>query len=172
LPGDAIAAAARIVSFTQHYPHDATPLDDARAREYAPLLAELGNEGFAGTITLDIHEGRYCVNYATDGSSQLAPPDQPAATCDYIGPLQSGTGLALQSPMFRDMISSATSDGRFEVNTAVHGAAAPIIDYPGLDYSVTAGYWNSIADINQRISIRIIGDDADVAGERFAHLAR
>jgi hypothetical protein len=170
-PAPTIGGAARVAGLTQHYSHDAAPLDDERARGYAPLMAELAHEGFAGTVTLEIHEGRYCVNYAADGSSQLAPPDQPAATCDYIGPLQSGAGLALQSPMFADMIAAATRDGRFDVDTVVHGAAAPIIDYPGLDYSVTAGYWNSIADVNQRISMRIAGADV-AADDRFANLGR
>ncbi|HUF71587.1 MAG TPA: response regulator [Gammaproteobacteria bacterium] len=169
---DMIDAAARSWSFTQHYPHDATPLDDERARRYAPLLSELRNEGFTGTLTLGIHEGRYCINYAADGSSQLAPPDQPAATCDYIGPLQSGAGQPLQSPTFADMVASATRDGQLEVDTVLHGATEPIIDYPGLDYSVTAGYWNSIADINQRISMRVSGEGAADSGERFTHLVR
>lgn len=171
LPAGPIGSAARIANLTQHYSHDAAPLDDERARGYAPLLAELANDGFAGTVTFEIHEGRYCVNYTADGTAQLAPPEQPAATCDYIGPLQSGTGLALQSPMFADMIAAATRDGGFDVDTVVHGAATPIIDYPGLDYSVTAGYWNSVADVNQRISISIAGADA-AADERFANLGR
>lgn len=169
---DIVEAAARTWRFTQHYPHDAVPLGDERARAYAPLLFELRNAGFAGTVNLDIHEGRYCVNYAADGSSQLAPADQPAATCDYIGPLQSGAGHASQSPMFADLVASATRGSAIEIDTVLHGASEPIIDYPGLDYSVTAGYWNSIADINQRISMRVSGEGAAASGERLARLAR
>ena len=158
-------------NFTQYYPYDAAALDDDRARELAPIFAELRNEGIAGTVVLDIHEGRFCVNYSSDGSAQLAPPDQPATACDYIGALASAAARS-QSPMFASMVSSMTRDGQLQVETVWHGTAEPVIDYPALDQSVTAGFWNSIADINHRISMRLGGGDAIAAGERVASLTR
>lgn len=168
-PGAAGSAPRR--NFTQYYPYDAAPLDDDRARELAPIFAELRSEGIAGTVVLDIHEGRFCVNYSSDGSAQLAPPDQLATACDYIGTLTSGTARS-QSPMFASMVDSMTRDGQLQVETVWHGTAEPVIDYPALDQSVTAGFWNSIADINHRISIRLGGGDPIVSGERVARLTR
>jgi CheY-like chemotaxis protein len=170
-PGIVLAAAPRSWNFSEPYPYDATPLDDDRAREFAPLISELKSEGFVGTVTLDIHEGRYCTNYSADGSAQLAPPDQLAAACDFIGTPRSGNAGVLQSPMFANMVAAVTRDGRLSIDTVLHGPSEPIIDYPMLDDSITAGYWNSIADVNHRISVRVGGDDA-ISSERVANLAR
>lgn len=163
-------AGARSRNLTQHYAFDAIPLSDDRAREYAPLFWELKGEGVGRAVSLDIHEGRYCVNYASDGSAELAPPDQSAATCDYIGTLRSGAGATLKSQMFNNMLNAATRDGLLTIDVVYYGGAEPIIDYPALDYSVTAGYWNSVADINQRISMRVRDEDPADSGERIAQL--
>jgi CheY-like chemotaxis protein len=170
-PGPGAGTAAPRRNFTQYYPYDAAALDDDRARELAPIFAELRSEGVAGTVVLDIHEGRFCINYSSDGSAQLAPPDQLATACDYIGTLTSSTARS-QSPMFASMMASMTRDGQLQVETVWHGTAEPVIDYPVLDQSVTAGFWNSIAEINHRISIRLGGEDPIAAGERVASLTR
>jgi CheY-like chemotaxis protein len=170
-PEVVLAAAQGSWNFSRPYPYDAMPLDDDRAREFAPLIWDLKSEGFAGTVTVDIHEGRYCTNYSADGSTQLAPPDQLAATCDYIGTPSSASAAALQSRMFANMVAAVTRDGQLSIDTVLHGTSEPIIDYPMLDDSITAGYWNSIADVNHRISLRVGGDDT-LANERVAHLAR
>lgn len=165
-------ATERSWSFNLPYPYDASPLDDERAREFAPLFAELRSEGFTGIVTFDIHEGRYCMNYSADGSTVLAPPDQPAAACDYIGTQQSGAGAPPQSPMFANMVASAKRDGGMEIDTVPHGTDEPVMDYPQLDYYVTAGDWNAIADINHRISMRVRGEAVAGRAERVAQLAQ
>lgn len=162
------SAIGRQWNTTQSYPYGAVPLDDERARDYAQLLSQLKSEGFAGTVTFDIYEGRHCVNYRADGFTQLAPPDQPVTACDYIG--TPTPGAALQSPMFENMIASVTRDGQIRVDTVSHGTNDPIIDYPALDYSLTAAEWNSIADINQRVSMQVQSGDAGNLSESVAYL--
>ncbi|MGW8370006.1 MAG: response regulator [Gammaproteobacteria bacterium] len=144
---------------TRPYPYGALPLDDVRAQELALLFAELTGDGFSGTVTFEIHEGRYCINYSSDGSTQLAPPDLPATSCDYISAPASSAVAALQSPMFKDVVASVARDGRINVDMVLHGADEPIIEYPALGYAVTAAHWNAIADMNQRVSIRVSRDD-------------
>jgi CheY-like chemotaxis protein len=157
-------------SRTRTYGYGEVPLDDVSAREYALILAELKNEGFTGTVRFDVYAGRYCLNYAADGSIGLAPPDQSAASCDTFGSPGSRAGAALQSPMFASMVASATRDRQFRVDTVWHGSADPLIEYPTLDYSMTAADWNAIADTNQRISMHVVPAGAAGAIEPLAYI--
>lgn len=167
---ETVATLAGEWAATHPYAYGAVPLDDRRAREYALLFARLKSDGFRGTVTFEIHQGRHCVSYADDGSVRLAPPDQPAVSCAHIGTPNSGGAAPLQSSIFNDLVASANRDGQIRVETVRMGSAEPIIDYPALDYSVTAADWNSIADINQRVLVRVSGDRADALREAVAYL--
>lgn len=162
-------AIARAWNTTEPYPYGAVPLDDERARDFAQLLSQLKSEGFSGTVTFDIYEGRHCINYRADGFTELAPPSQPVTACDYIGTPTPVT--ALQSPMFENMVASVTRDGEITVVAVAHGTSDPIIDYPALDYSLTAAEWNSIAAINQRVAMRIRAGDTDNLSRPVAYLS-
>jgi CheY-like chemotaxis protein len=168
--GAIVGSVARGLSSTRPYAYGEVPLDDASAREYALVFAELKSEGFTGTVQFDVYAGRYCLDYEADGSVQLAPPEQSAASCDTIGSPDFRSGAALQSPMFASMVDSATRDRQFRVDTVWHGSADPLIEYPRLDYSMTAADWNAIADTNQRISMRVVPAGADGAIEPVAYL--
>ena len=137
--------------------------------EYGSLLVQLKSEGFSGSVVIDVHEGRYCMSYTAQGNFELAPPDQLAAACEEIGPPTASRSSVQQSVMFANMVSVTTRDGQLSVETISHGDTLPIIDYPILDYSVTAGYWNSIAALNQRISLRVQRDDSSSRNGRLAH---
>lgn len=143
-----------------HYAWGTAPLDDARALELGALLDELKRAGFAGTVFVDVHAGRYCMNYSPAGDLELAPPEQPAATCEVIAEsgVQAEGATAQQTNAFRSMVAAATADGQLRVEAVSHGSSRPLIDYPLLDYSVTAGDWNSVAASNQRVSLRLVQD--------------
>jgi len=61
-----------------------------------------------------------------------------------------------QSIGFANMVASTTRSGRLQVETVSYGSAQPLIDYPFLGYSVTAGDWNVIAARNQRITLQLL----------------
>ncbi|HEX9877366.1 MAG TPA: response regulator [Gammaproteobacteria bacterium] len=138
------------------YSFDSLPLDDIRALELGSLFDELEQSGYAGTVVLGIHTGRYCMNYGADGNLQLAPPYQPAATCEQIGMPAAIESGGQQSIGFANMVASTTRSGRLQVETVSYGSAQPLIDYPFLGYSVTAGDWNVIAARNQRITLQLL----------------
>jgi CheY-like chemotaxis protein len=138
------------------YSFGSLPLDDIRALELGSLFDELEQSGYAGTVVLGIHTGRYCMNYGADGNLQLAPPYQAAATCEQIGSPAAIESGVQQSIGFANMVASATRSGRLQVETVSHGSAQPLIDYPFLGYSVTAGDWNVIAARNQRITLQLL----------------
>jgi CheY-like chemotaxis protein len=161
---------ARSRAMTQAYAFGATPLDDTLARDYALLFDQLKLDGFSGTVTFEIHEGRHCIDIGPDGAAHLAAPELPATSCDSIGSPGPMVGAELQSPMFAGMVEAATRDGRIRVDTVLHGTAEPIIEYPALDHSISAADWNAIANANQRISVRVNTDAADATDAPVAYL--
>ena len=151
------------------YAFGATPLDDGRASVLTALFAQLEELGFAGTVAIDVHVGRFCMNFRSDGMLELAPPQQPAATCEQMGwPEIEAVALgSRQSVAYANAVASATArNPRLRVESVSHGSAEPAVDYPLADYELTAGAWNAVAAANQRVGVRISAsaETANAAG--------
>jgi hypothetical protein len=134
------------------------PLDDERAYALTMLLEHLERIGFAGTVAVDVHVGRFCMNYGVAGDLVLAQPDQPIATCDQIGwPEAESIALGeLRSSAFANAVGTASARGGLRVETISHGSQEPLVEYPPAGYTATAGAWNVIAAANQRVELRIV----------------
>ncbi|HSG64756.1 MAG TPA: hypothetical protein VLD39_07140, partial [Gammaproteobacteria bacterium] len=149
------------VSWIRHlgvpYSFGAMPLDDIRALEFESLFDELEQSGYVGDVVVGVHAGRFCMNYDTQGSLQIASPRQPALTCEEIGVPTSIEASAQQSIGFANMVAPATRNGLLRIETVSYGISQPLVDYPLLSYTVTAGDWNAIAARNQRITIQLPG---------------
>jgi CheY-like chemotaxis protein len=143
------------------YSFGSVPLDDERAAVVSALFEQLERLGFAGTVAIDVHVGRFCMNYEFDGMLELAPPDQPAATCEQVGwPESEAVAMGQrQSLAFANAVAAASAKNpRLQVEHLSHGSAEPAIDYPTADYELTAGAWNAIAAANQRVAVRLVAD--------------
>jgi CheY-like chemotaxis protein len=167
-PGDTtlVGALEWAVNLDGSYPFDGVPLDDNRAQIVGQLVQYLNRAGFSGTIALEVHVGRFCTTYGVDGNPELAPEEQPAATCDQVG-WSSGEASALgrrQTLTFANTVATATQDTGIEVQTTSFGSERPVIEYPPLSTYVTAGEWNRTAASNHRIDVRLIADaESDVS---------
>ncbi len=149
------------------YAFSATPLDDGRAAVFSKLLAQLQQVGFKGTVAIDVHVGRFCMNYRPDGSLELAAPQQPAATCEQIGwPELEAVALgSRQSLTFANTVASATAaNPGLRVESMSRGSDQPAVEYPRANFDLTAGAWNAVAAADQRIGVRLI-KDADVQSD-------
>ena len=154
-----INLAASSKAWIQHYPFGEIPLNDNRALEYEALLTDLKHEGFFGTVKLEIFEGRFCLNLTSDGSYELAPLDQPALACDRFGTPTETVSNTQQSLSFSNMMAVAGRSGQLRIEADFLGPTLPIVNYPALDYAVTAGEWNAAAAYNQRITLRLPQDE-------------
>jgi CheY-like chemotaxis protein len=137
----------------------AVPLDDNRAALIDTLTAELQRIRFEGTVAIDVHVGRFCMNYRPDGTLELAPPEQPAATCEENGwPELDAVALGRQqSRAFANAVASAEARSpRIKIETASLGTSEPAVDYPLAGFQLTAGTWNAAAAANQRVAVRLL----------------
>jgi len=145
------------------YEFGAIPLDDGRAKVFLALFMQLEQLGFRGTVAIDVHVGRFCMNQRPDGALDLAPPQQLAATCEQLG-LPELDAIALgskESLGFANMVSSATAQNPgLRVENVSHGSEQPAIPYPLVNAELTARAWNAVAAANQRVNVRLIADAA------------
>ncbi|HUO68199.1 MAG TPA: response regulator [Gammaproteobacteria bacterium] len=169
-PSDVIGVLEWGVNQGGHYGFGTVPLDDARATVFEGLFEQLSRLGFAGTVTIDVHAGRFCMNYGLNGSLELAPPDQPAAACEQIGwSEEDAVSLGKsQSLAFANAVAIAAARyPRIKIESAARGSSEPAVPYPVSSTELTAGTWNAIAAANQRVTVRISPDLAGrVTGAR------
>ena len=145
------------------YAFGEVPFNDDRAYLFTALFDELERVDFSGTVVIDVHGGRFCMNYGLDGSLQLAPPDQPAATCEQVGwpELEAVAMGKQQSLVFANTVATASArNSHLRVDMISHGTSEPRVEYPPPGYEVTAGEWNALAANNQRVGVRLIPTDA------------
>ena len=145
------------------FPFGEVGLDGARAEGLSTLFAALQRLGFAGTVAVDVHLGRFCMSYGSGGTLELEAPDRSTEVCDQIGwPEVEAIGVGTQESLpFAYVLSDAAKRyPSLRVETASHGTAVPLVPYPSTNYRSTVGEWNAIAAQNQRVEVRLIPDRA------------
>jgi outer membrane protein OmpA-like peptidoglycan-associated protein len=108
-------------------------------------------------VNIDVHVGRFCMNYSDEGLPVLAPSDQRAQDCDQVG-WSAADADALgrrQSLVFANTLSMAGDGGRVRIATTSYGSERPSYEYPPLIDYTSAGEWNAIAEKNQRVEVQL-----------------
>jgi CheY-like chemotaxis protein len=162
------------VNLDNGYDFVATPLDDTRAQRVVRLLEFLGGAGFRGTVLIDVHVGRFCMDSDANGGVQLAVPVALATDCDQIG-WSSSDAFALgrrQTPGFANSVAAAANAAGIQVETASLSSDQPLFEYPLLGANVTAGEWNETALRNHRVELRLLADPGSVRPARAFSRAR
>ena len=150
------------VNETGRYGFADLPLDDYRAELLSSLFQRLETAGFTGVVQVDSHVGRYCLASAADGSLVLASPDTPVAECVQLGwgPTEAVALGQRQTLSFANTVAAANGNAADGVTVRVtsHGSDQPNTDYPPLAAGLSAGEWNQVADLNNRIEITLLPD--------------
>jgi len=169
-PNDVLGVLEWGVNQGGRYGFGAIPLDDTRAVVFAGLFDQLARLGFAGTVAIEVHAGRFCMDYGQNGALELAPANELAAMCDQIGRSedQAITAGRSQSLAFANTVASAAARyPRMKIESASHGTAEPAVPYPASSADLTAGAWNAVAAANQRVVVSIRPEPAaSGTGER------
>ena len=142
------------------YGFDEIPFDDTRLQRLRELLDRLAGIGFTGTVQLDAHLGEFCLAQDGAGGFRLADPDISVTECAQHG-YPPGTAGALsdrQSLGFANFLASSPllADGAIEVRVRARDPRDSVRRYPFPASIRTAGEWNEVARLNQRVEFNLI----------------
>jgi CheY-like chemotaxis protein len=136
------------------------PFDDARVEQLAELLARLAGVGFDGAVRLEAHLGEFCMTVDEAGGYRLADPAIPVGECDLIGhPLAENPGQGNgQSATFTQFLANAPMLSRtgIDLTVLIHGSRDSERRYTFPPDVSTAGEWNRIAGLNNRVEISLL----------------
>jgi CheY-like chemotaxis protein len=137
------------------YPYEEIALNDARLEKLRELLTRLAALGFQGTVRLQAHLGEFCLVGDDAGGYRLAEPDTLIEDCAFIGhPLDASSSVSeRQSVSFANFLATSplVDDAGIAVQIIALDRAGSERRYPYPANVRSAGEWNQIAELNNRV---------------------
>jgi len=135
-------------------------LNDTRRETLEALLVHARAMGFQGTVRLESHLGEFCLVPDDRGGLRLPDPDMPLSQCVVFGhPLDdSDSAVDRQAVGFANFLATSplVNGSGIEVQVIAHSRADSSRRYPFPANLQTAGEWNHIAELNNRIEYSLI----------------
>lgn len=144
-------------------PYGEVPLSGARLERLRALITDLRAQQFEGKIRVSTYSGEFCLTGNGFEGYSLASDDLPFKRCDVVGnPFdESMTAAQRQSLAFANLLSSLRSgDSNSLVVEVQHMGRQPAVPYPDANQDkLTAGDWNKIAVLNNRVEFTAVPKD-------------
>jgi CheY-like chemotaxis protein len=148
------------VNQSSQVPFDEVALNGRRLESLRELLARLDAVGFVGTVRLDAHLGEFCLQTDASGGYRLADSELPIHDCSLIGhPLDDSDSVSdRQSVSFANFLASSPLVNRsgIDVQLVAHSRRDSVRRYAFPADIRSAGEWNEIAELNNRIEYTLI----------------
>ena len=143
------------------YAFGEVPFGGERLRWIEELLGHLRAAGYRGVVRVRGHAGQFCLVARGEGWA-VADPALPIEECATIGldPVATRLGSGRQSPEFREFLWRSPLLGRSGIRLVVEAAgdSEPLQPYPAPGRVRTASDWNSVAALNNRLSVELVPD--------------
>jgi CheY-like chemotaxis protein len=155
-----VAALEWAVNQGNQFEFAAAPFDDVQLARLTELIGHLEAIGFSGTLLLEAHLGEFCLVEDENGVYRPAEPDRPVTDCSFIGHPQGSAaspsgGQSLAFANFLNRLPQRNGGG-IEVQAITHGSRDSVRRYPFSPAIRTAGDWNRVAALNNRVEYTII----------------
>ncbi len=140
------------------------PFNEARVDDISWLMLRLTDAGFEGTLQIESHLGAFCLVSDASGIYQLEDADAPFTSCSFIGhPLDGSRLLSDRQTSHFEFFRAASpllADSGIDLQVVIRDRtdSVPRVPYP--DNPQTAGDWNRIAAINNRLEYALLPGDA------------
>ena len=146
------------VNQTGKFDFNELALGSSRSEVISGLVAQLSEINFQGTLTLNIHNGDFCV--VTNENGNLSLPDQPIPiwNCDFLSNSSYSFDQASQmSVEFINLLQSypIVERGDLKIDVQAHGLSRPITRYPDIEQVYTSDQWNNIAQANNYLKVSL-----------------
>ncbi len=161
--GNLLAALQWAMNLGSRHAFEEPAFSSRRVEELRDLLTNLATAGFSGTVRLESHLGEFCLVPDGAGGFTLANPALPVQACMLIGhPQEDSTFVAeRQSLDFVTFLQGTpllrASGIKVELVAKDRDQSARRYDFPPVVAS--AGEWNRIAELNNRVEYSLITTD-------------
>lgn len=143
-------------------PFGEIPLNESRVDQISWLMLRLSDAGFEGTVQIESHLGAFCLVSDTSGIYQLEDAEAPFTSCSFIGhPLDGSRSLSDRQTSHFEFFRAASpllADSGIELDVVVRDRSDSVPRVPYPDSPETAGDWNRIAAINNRLEYTLVPD--------------
>jgi CheY-like chemotaxis protein len=146
------------INLSNYYRFDQVPLGDNQLLLVNDLISRLAAIDFKGTLRLRVYSGDFCLVKNEAGEYRVAPDEMPIENCQ--------TGLNLEAPgaygqlqsldFARFVANGPYGNGKINIDVVSYGKDKSRYKYPSASSIKTAGEWNRIAKLNNRVEISII----------------
>lgn len=147
------------INLNNQHSFDQMLLGDQQVSLLNELISRLTVIDFKGTLQLKVSVGDFCLIRNEMGDYKVPPDDVPIQNCQTSGlTAEQLTAQSMrQSYGFTGFLSGAPyNNGKINIDVVTDSKDKPLYKYPFI-YSVkTAGEWNRVAMLNNRIEIFII----------------
>ena len=144
------------------YGYDERPMAGRRLELLRELVDSSQLAGFKGSIVIESHVGQYCLVQAGKQGFVMPNDRLSIGDCAVIGDnkaaaMQRSSG---QSAAFKDFLQQVPelTAGDISIEVAPKGASLPRVEYPAESAVKTAGDWNRIAGLNNRVEMFLVED--------------
>jgi len=141
-------------------PFSEPALNDSRRETLEALLVHARAMGFEGTVRVESHLGEFCLVPDDRGGLQLPNPDMPLSQCVVFGhPLDDSDSVVdRQAVSFANFLATSplVNGSGIEVQVVAHNRADSSRRYAYPANLQTAGEWNRIAELNNRVEYALI----------------
>jgi len=137
---------------------DEPALGDSRMEMISGLLEHLSAANYNGTLTLDVHNGNFCVVLDQQGGLSLPAEALDLRDCQFLSSTAYNFDSASQTSLaFLNLIETypIVERGDLSVQIRTHGLTRPAERYPEISNGLTSEQWNNIALTNNRLSISL-----------------
>jgi hypothetical protein len=140
-------------------PYGADALGGPRLDLMRQLFDRLVKENHSGVVDIRSYAGRFCLMGNVNDGYSLAPDETPFSKCDVVGnPSDEALSAAQRIPLqFANLVGGVrnASHGTVDVQPSTGDASSVLTPYPAVSPGLTAGEWNRIAGVNNRVEIRV-----------------
>ncbi len=116
--------------------------------------------GFQGTVVIKAHAGQFCMSQSPSGELYVAEDQLPIGECVSVGMNERAAVRQTEalSSRFRELLDVHPALDKRSLSVRAEGAgdAEPLLSYPSANAVRTAGDWNSVARVNNRVEFQLI----------------
>jgi CheY-like chemotaxis protein len=162
-PDDTIEAADEFIKWAQNkkinYPFNELALNDSRLVSIDDLVKKALEAEYKGSIILQTHVGKFCLNRDESGNYALADDDLAVIDCEYVGNHLQPTDepSTHQSLGFANYLSDANflNEKGIVLEVTNESRFFEIEKYPELSAETKVKDWNVAAQSNNRVVVKL-----------------